>query len=269
MSDLLEYGENKIHRDLNKSRNRIKDLLLKNSNKSIKQISKLSIPKKWDTDLTAGIMDSLRKTGQRSMKEILSQINSETRAHNRDQKDISKRFPETKQDEEWDLLFEEGLEFQESRVFISAGVTNKELLDRGKMTMIQAIQEGSTPRDIRKHLKEVFPKYSQNRLDTIARTNSATAANLGRLSVMKESPAVKGMEYNAILDERTTPFCEGMDGQFIARGDALLERINPPNHYMCRSYLVPVMEWNWDKATYDGRLTPWMDFRTPLLPANT
>jgi uncharacterized protein with gpF-like domain len=60
-------------------------------------------------------------------------------------------------------------------------------------------------------------------------------------------PDLKGFvvayEYSAILDDRTTEICEKLHGKVQRDWGTMV----PPNHYQCRSILVPVTEIDeWD-----------------------
>lgn len=49
-----------------------------------------------------------------------------------------------------------------------------------------------------------------------------------------------GYKYLATLDQRTTDICIGLDGQFFPWG---VDPVLPPQHFNCRSTLVPVVDW--------------------------
>lgn len=49
-----------------------------------------------------------------------------------------------------------------------------------------------------------------------------------------------GLRYSAILDNRTTTICRGLDGTVLPLGDAFWDQWAPPNHYGCRSCVVEV-----------------------------
>jgi SPP1 gp7 family putative phage head morphogenesis protein len=77
------------------------------------------------------------------------------------------------------------------------------------------------------------------RLATLVRTTNSEAFNEARDAFFK-SPENKGFvlayEYSAILDDRTTEICRALDGR-IRRDFA---NYTPPNHFNCRSLLIPV-----------------------------
>ena len=54
-------------------------------------------------------------------------------------------------------------------------------------------------------------------------------------------PFIEAYQYQAILDAVTTQFCQEHDGQIIKSSDPNFATIVPPNHYNCRSTLVPIM----------------------------
>jgi SPP1 gp7 family putative phage head morphogenesis protein len=84
------------------------------------------------------------------------------------------------------------------------------------------------------------------RIENIVRTNDADALNQGRMALFGEPEFrnyIQAFEYSAILDDRTTDECAALDGDIRQDWGSL----TPPNHYQCRSILVPVTDDdNWD-----------------------
>lgn len=85
-----------------------------------------------------------------------------------------------------------------------------------------------------------------HRIETIVRTNTSDALNQARQSLFND-PELKGFvmayEYSAILDDRTTDICESLDGKILRDFGEYV----PPNHFNCRSVLIPVTEVDdWD-----------------------
>jgi hypothetical protein len=85
------------------------------------------------------------------------------------------------------------------------------------------------------------------RIRTIVRTSGFDAINNARYSYFTDPDLggfVRAFEYSAILDSRTTAICKHLDED--GAGDHTLEwwennqGYKPPNHYNCRSLLVPV-----------------------------
>lgn len=51
-----------------------------------------------------------------------------------------------------------------------------------------------------------------------------------------------GLHYSAILDDRTTTLCRGLDGTTLPTDAAFWQQWTPPNHYGCRSCVIEVWE---------------------------
>ena len=85
---------------------------------------------------------------------------------------------------------------------------------------------------------------SPARLETIVRTNLTDAYNHGRMMEYTSDemlPFLNAIRYSAILDERTTPVCAFLDGKMFDPIDPDLTDLLPPNHFNCRSIVVPVV----------------------------
>lgn len=85
---------------------------------------------------------------------------------------------------------------------------------------------------------------SPARLETIVRTNLTEAYNHGRMMEYTDEdmlPFLNGIRYSAILDERTTPVCSFLDGKVFTPMDPDLTDLLPPNHFNCRSIVVPIV----------------------------
>lgn len=91
------------------------------------------------------------------------------------------------------------------------------------------------------------------RIRTIVRTSTFDAINNARYSYFTDPGLggfVKAFEYSAILDSRTTSICRHLDEE--DRGNHSVEWYNensqfrPPNHYNCRSLMIPVTELDID-----------------------
>ena len=106
----------------------------------------------------------------------------------------------------------------------------------------EAYASGMQPREIVAGLKEKLGNhYSDHYLRNVASTNMTASINSARLSLYQHrSDFVKGVEFQAILDDRTTLICEQMDGRTFALNDPALQQFTPPLHYQCRSILSAI-----------------------------
>lgn len=95
-----------------------------------------------------------------------------------------------------------------------------------------------------------------SRLETVIRTNMFEAINEARFDAFTDPVLdnfVTAMQYSAILDSRTTTICEHMDGRTYSNDqwEGELRPWVPPNHFNCRSLLIPVTELDESELTQD------------------
>lgn len=92
-------------------------------------------------------------------------------------------------------------------------------------------------------------------LDTLARTNLFEAMNEARYAEFTD-PAlqdfVRAFRYSAILDDRTTDICSALHDHVYESGNPLWDEYRPPNHYNCRSILVPITALDMEDGVWDG-----------------
>lgn len=101
---------------------------------------------------------------------------------------------------------------------------------------------------ISQYIIPLSSKTGKYRLETIVRTVRATALNEARLQryqPLVDEGTIVAYQYSAILDGRTTALCMSLDETIFPVSEA--QYYNPPNHYQCRSLLVPV--FNFDEYT--------------------
>jgi len=113
-----------------------------------------------------------------------------------------------------------------------------------KSALLAAIRYGDTTREAIERLESVFDEEEGAYLENVARTNITDAVNTGRLEQFRDPDVadyIAAVEYSAIMDTRTTPVCQHLDGKLFSPNDSALTELSPPNHYQCRSVLVPVM----------------------------
>ena len=145
----------------------------------------------------------------------------------------------------------------QAKAFEITGVISEAILNAAKQVLLDGIKNERTLSEIIKALEAVLadliPPFDRAgrevnipaRLATIVRTNLTDAFNQARLSVYNDPSIgdfVVAYEYSAILDGRTTPFCERTDGKIYLKADPIWKSITPPNHFNCRSVLIPITE---------------------------
>lgn len=101
-------------------------------------------------------------------------------------------------------------------------------------------------------LGEGSPELAMARLNTAVRTNVFDAFNEARYDYFTD-PALDGFveafEYSAILDDNTTDICSELDGSQYRADSPVWDEYTPPNHFNCRSVLIPIVvgdDWEED-----------------------
>lgn len=139
----------------------------------------------------------------------------------------------------------------------TAGVLTDKLQIQINFVIANAIKTGKALPDIINDLEDLLLPYIGNdnviddvsviepyRLETIARTGMTTAYNQGALVTYRDPDVIEwvaGVEYSAIMDSRTTEVCRHLNGRVFKVDDSDMDILTPPNHYNCRSVLVPIM----------------------------
>lgn len=88
------------------------------------------------------------------------------------------------------------------------------------------------------------------RSEVVARTNIMDMYNHARAAMMTSAELagwIQAFRYSAILDSTTTPLCRHLHGKIMTA--ETINGYNPPNHFNCRSVLLPVtqLDEGWQK----------------------
>lgn len=93
-------------------------------------------------------------------------------------------------------------------------------------------------------------------LNTVARTNLFSAMNEARYAEFTD-PAlgdfVVALRYSAVLDDRTTQICEGLHDHVYLADNPIWDEYRPPNHFNCRSVLIPVTQIDIEDGLWNGQ----------------
>lgn len=123
------------------------------------------------------------------------------------------------------------------------GKWNRDLDSEVTAVLVRGLETGASHQKVMEALAEVFPKFSSIRLENIARTESTSALNQGRLSRFRESDSgIVAVRFFSVLDARTTDICRSRHGLIMMLDDPRLPENTPPLHFFCRSVLLGVSE---------------------------
>ncbi|MCU5407949.1 phage head morphogenesis protein [Bacillus cereus] len=131
------------------------------------------------------------------------------------------------------------------------------MLNRIKEILLQGLLAGTEPAHLVTAVQTAAgASLSVAHATTIVRTEMSKMYNAGRLArytAPENEGFVVALQYDAIIDTRTTHICQHLDGRVIAidRMDLIME-YSPPNHFQCRSVWLPVTKfetWRDDWST--------------------
>lgn len=135
----------------------------------------------------------------------------------------------------------------EARTDLWNAVVNKGLTSRERVRGVE------TDEAVLRALDELWvdtPEQAAHYLNTMARTKLFEAMNEARYAEFTDpelADFVEGLEYSAVLDERTTEICSALDGCQFSVGNSEWAALRPPNHFNCRSLLIPITKLDgWD-----------------------
>ncbi len=135
-----------------------------------------------------------------------------------------------------------------------AGNLSNSVLEDVREVMRDSLQKGSTLQERMNALRESageLSRMAESRIESIARTEITRADTLGRLSSMKSNDDVIGVEFSAVMDDRTTEMCQSRHGLVMRLDDPRLPENTPPIHPRCRSILMACTVYEYP----DGLLT--------------
>lgn len=150
-------------------------------------------------------------------------------------------------------------------------ITEDTVRERIRMAVEKGLVEGMRGRDLNQLILDVTQTWlGMGHAETIARTETAKMYNAGRIARWSDPELngfVEALQYDAIVDTRTTDFCRNIDGKIISMDNAqAIAEYTPPNHFRCRATWIPVTEFEaWkDDFPLDEKPPKGFQFEAPL-----
>ena len=157
-------------------------------------------------------------------------------------------------------------DYAKNRAFWITGIAKDDILMTVKGLITDWAATHKTPypddllvRDITRALSDWLPQGTNiaARAELIARVNVLDIYNYSRFQIMTAPQLqnlIEAFLYSAILDGRTTVLCRSLSGRIFTKEDLAQSGLIPPNHFRCRSILLPVTTYDkgW-REVYDGQ----------------
>lgn len=106
-------------------------------------------------------------------------------------------------------------------------------------TIQQGVIAGQTNQEIIKGMSAIVDTSMADGLKALVRTVTNHVSSVSREEVLKNNEdIIEGYEWVSVLDGRTTPECQALDGQIFGVGEGPI----PPIHWNCRSTRIPVVK---------------------------
>jgi SPP1 gp7 family putative phage head morphogenesis protein len=167
---------------------------------------------------------------------------------------------------DYEVIFpKEALDFIDKYSYEIGVITEETVIERIREHLRKGLKEGLTPKELTEHIMTVTDSWlSPAHAQTIARTETGKMYNAGRLARWLDPEAngfVEALQYDAIVDTRTTDLCRHLDGMIIAVSNgAMVAKFTPPNHYQCRATWLPVSKYEEWEDNFDTSVDPDKNF---------
>jgi len=128
------------------------------------------------------------------------------------------------------------LKLLEEETFEYVGDIQQKLLKDIRVEAVSAIKDGQELSEFFDKIDKDIKKSIDISIERYARTKFTEVMNKGRYEFFVDSGVVKGFQYSAILDDRTTDICMGLHGKKFKEKDAPI----PPMHFnaLCEGSLI-------------------------------
>jgi len=146
--------------------------------------------------------------------------------------------------------------------FEFAGKQAGMITDELRATVHTAIDNQWTEKQFSDAMKSFQLRYTGDvadeakQLNSRFRTGMNKALNEARMDIYQDEVACVALQYSSVLDEMTTQICIELDGTVWLKKNHEWEFYLPPNHFGCRSTIVPIFNDDDFKLTSADRKFP-------------
>lgn len=259
--------------------------LIKRVQKILSELSEAH--EKGDKEEVEGILASLQMPSQKEWRKLVKKliVSSVEAGVLRSHFELMrlKELYEFAEDDTWevvnegydyDVIFpEEAKEFLDKYSYEIGVITEETVLNRIREALGRGLEEGISNKELIQAVRESADTWlGEFHAETIARTENGKMYNAGRLArylAPENNGFVEALQYDAIVDTRTTDLCRHLDGRIIAiTNGAMIAKFTPPNHFRCRATWIAVTKYEDWEDNWDDSQDPEKGFLfEPKLPA--
>ncbi|MCL6455065.1 MAG: minor capsid protein [Alicyclobacillus sp.] len=126
----------------------------------------------------------------------------------------------------------------EAKAKTLASVQTGKLLNAAQLAALQSLERGGDVKHALAAAKEAQQQYIDGHdLVLSANVSVGEALNIGRGAQARQK-GIQGAQWSAVLDTKTCPLCESLDGKVISVTDPDFDLFRPPLHFHCRCFWV-------------------------------
>lgn len=131
------------------------------------------------------------------------------------------------------------MEFVDQETFQYIGDWEYMIDKQTRVALVQAIKDGTPLSTALNDLESQLEDMSDISIERYSRTKNTEVMNNARLAYFEDTGVVSAYQFSAILDDRTSDVCAGLDGVIMEGSDVAV----PPLHFNCRSLLIPITKY--------------------------
>lgn len=205
----------------------------------VDQIRAMGIMKEWRPDS----IQNLQARNLRQMEMVFRGAFTDlfVEAKNQAKKEL---MPNSKAFSEATMLPDEFLEVVKAESFSTVGDYSALVTKKAKTILTDGLKSGVSNSEVFRRLREVLSDETDKWLETVIRTKTTDVYNNARRTYWENDEVAKEIvvayQFSAILDDRTSDVCRGLDGKIFDVNSDEIGRVTPALHFNCRSILVPV-----------------------------
>lgn len=144
-------------------------------------------------------------------------------------------------------------------------ITEETVIESIREALQKGLEQGLGADQLKKLIQDKAGIYLSDRhAETIARVETAKMYNTGRLARYTHPDNdgfIVALQYDAIVDTRTTELCKHLDGRYVHIDDQdTINKYSPPNHFNCRATWLPVSKYEDFTIDFDPNEEPQKGF---------
>jgi SPP1 gp7 family putative phage head morphogenesis protein len=129
-----------------------------------------------------------------------------------------------------------------ARAEFYAESTTDTTFDKLFKTLTEGFEGNETIQTLTERVQNVFKEFPEHRAEMIARTEATVSNNDGLLESYKQSGVVEGKEWIAVMDSKTRPEHQMLNGEVVELNKNFSNGLPYPSEPNCRCVIGPAID---------------------------